>query len=346
MAPPVTVPSARTRAVLHRQRDFGELGAHAEKAGEHHPQRWRRARPSVTATATPPMRAEPTVPDTAVDSAWNGVASPGWNLARVVAADDPRRVTEASQIHETECQRADDAAHDEPHHDERQFRSGEGYRVENDVAEPVGNRREPRIDSLVDGHDAVRIKCSAVYGRGVVCACANRQCRPSWISRRLRLRTLRQLTGRRITALAGGERQPDQGRTRTGDAHGTNDSSCDRIRAHRNSSWQGQSSRALPHASSRPRAHPTAHCGACRARWRPRGQFTRRGTRSRTKQLEVSSRSWQRADHRATGRRGARSPVGRGGARLAGGRRPRRKPRSVRISFLGSREAREWSVSS
>ena len=33
--------------------------------------------PSVTATATPPMLPSPTVPDTAVLSAWNGDASPG-----------------------------------------------------------------------------------------------------------------------------------------------------------------------------------------------------------------------------------------------------------------------------
>ena len=118
MAPPVTVPSARTRRYFTASVTSANLRLmprnpasiiHSVAPGP----------PSVTATATPPMLPSPTVPDTAVLSAWNGVASPGCARLRIVAANDTRRVTEAAQVHELERERADDAAHDQPHDDER-----------------------------------------------------------------------------------------------------------------------------------------------------------------------------------------------------------------------------------
>ena len=56
--------------------------------------------------------------------------------------------------------------------------------------------------------------------------------------------------------------------------------------------------------------------------------------------LEVTHGLGSRADHRAAGRRGAGPALGRSRAHLARGRGPRRKPRTVQLPILGSREAR------
>jgi hypothetical protein len=49
------------------------------------------------------------------------------------------------------------AADDEPDDDERQVGAGHGHGEEHDFAEPVGDRREPRVDCLVDGHVLLRL---------------------------------------------------------------------------------------------------------------------------------------------------------------------------------------------
>ena len=89
------------------------------------------------------MAPSPTVPDTAVRQRLERRRLAGMIRAGVVAADDPRRVPEAAQVHEAERQRADDAAHDQPHQDERQLRAADRHRVEDHGAQPVGDGREP-----------------------------------------------------------------------------------------------------------------------------------------------------------------------------------------------------------
>ena len=76
MAPPVTVPSARTRRYFTASVTSANLVLMPRKPASII-QNVAPGPPSVTATATPPIEPSPTVPETAVDSAWNGVASPG-----------------------------------------------------------------------------------------------------------------------------------------------------------------------------------------------------------------------------------------------------------------------------
>ncbi len=76
MAPPDTVPSGRTWRYFTASVTSANLVLMPRNPASTI-QNAAPGPPSDTATATPPMAPSPTVPDTAVDSAWNGVASPG-----------------------------------------------------------------------------------------------------------------------------------------------------------------------------------------------------------------------------------------------------------------------------
>ena len=137
--------------VFHRERDLGELGAHAEKPGDDHPERRARTaerdRHRDAADGAESHRARDRGRERLERRRLAGMIA-----ARVVAADHLRGMPEATQVHEAERERADDAARNEPHEDERELRSADRHGEEDDLAEPVGHRRQPCIDGLVEIH--------------------------------------------------------------------------------------------------------------------------------------------------------------------------------------------------
>ena len=73
-------------------------------------------------------------------------------FSRIVflAADNPDRMLEATDVDETEIQGEKSGARDQPHHDERQLRTSDGNRVEDDFRGQVGHGLKCLIDGLVD----------------------------------------------------------------------------------------------------------------------------------------------------------------------------------------------------
>ena len=149
--------------VLHPERAFGELGRHAEQAGQDHPE-------CRAGTADADSNRHPG--DVAKSHGSRQSGGERLEMAdlarilrvRIIALHQTDGMAEEPELHEAEIDGEDRGRHDQPQHDPGE--AGSRQRREDEIDERPCHGREDFIDLLVKGHGFLRLNGARRPGRG------------------------------------------------------------------------------------------------------------------------------------------------------------------------------------